>query len=407
MVQKETDFFKKNGYDFKMVGSNTLRKRLVSVLESHMSKSLGKISRKVESDLDDCRYAFKVQYNDRRISAESYVADCMDVLKQNFKVFIEKFDKTTVKQSIQEMLEDKMTTILEKVYWDDVLATDIGSESNQHVWEAKLSQASGMLTRSGVGKASVSLILDQINSRLKEITSVDSWKHHGVGRTEVLNYCTSLLEQRFHTTVDQVENTIKPFKFEVDCTESEWKQGKQRSIQILEKQVLETKQELLAIKKKVGRKQLQNSMKYLAYVEQMKQEKLQPLPVDLPAQVLQDAEQAIIKKGKLTVLQNRIATLKSSKCAYSTAKQACPEIFETVITQKLSQTAVLFIYIELLNEFFFQLPRLVDHKLYYSLEKDEIRKFAEENPQVKEHLRLQDRKDLLETVKRKLDELER
>ena len=407
MMQHESDIFKRHKFDPSLVGTTTLRKRLVSVLESHMSKSLGSISRKVESELDDCRYNFKVQYNDRRISAESYVADCMDTLKNNFKVFVETFDKATVKNSVSTMLEQKMVGILEKIYWDDVLATDIGNEGSQQVWEAKLDQATAMLTRSGVGKSSVTLILEQIHSRLKEITSTESWKFHQIGRDEVLKYCTSFLEQRFHSTIDQVENTIKPFKFEVDCTESEWKDGKLRSIQILEDEILQTKQELLKIKKKLGRRQLLNSMKYLAYVEQMKERNDLPLPVDLPPQVLADAEKAIITKGKITILQNRISTLKSSKCAYSTSKRACPEIFETVITQKLAQTAVLFIYIELLNEFFFQLPRLIDNKLYYSLDKEQIRQFAEENPTVRDHLKLQDRKDLLEKVKRKLDELDR
>ena len=60
-----------------MVGTSTLRRRLMEVLESSMASSLHGITNAVQLELEEASYQFKVQYNDRRISAESYVAECM------------------------------------------------------------------------------------------------------------------------------------------------------------------------------------------------------------------------------------------------------------------------------------------------------------------------------------------
>jgi len=65
-----------------MVGTDTLRRRLMEVLKSSMASSLHGITNAVQLELEGTTYQFKVQYNDRRITAESYVAETMDPLKE-------------------------------------------------------------------------------------------------------------------------------------------------------------------------------------------------------------------------------------------------------------------------------------------------------------------------------------
>jgi hypothetical protein len=60
------------GYDGFDVGIDVLRKRLVGVLEGFMGRSVEGLTKAVSKELGDARYHLKVQYNDRRISAESY-----------------------------------------------------------------------------------------------------------------------------------------------------------------------------------------------------------------------------------------------------------------------------------------------------------------------------------------------
>jgi len=58
----------------------------------------------------------------------------------------------------------------------------------------------------------------------------------------------------------------------------------------------------------------------------------------------------------------------------------------------------MFINIELLDQFFYQFPREIDSRLLYDLDRSEIVEFARENPEIRRHLDLQDRKDKLEEV---------
>jgi predicted transcriptional regulator len=411
MIDAETQFFKahKDYYNPQNVGSNTLRLKLMNVLETHMARSLEHITDKVGLELDDARYAFKVYYNDRRISPESYVADCMDALKHRFKEFTTQFDKPKVKESIQKMLESRILEIMNRMYWEDSSISEMPRTCNDNpVWDAKIGQASAQLTRSGVGKASVQLVVDQISSKLQEITSVEPWGHHSSARQQVMKYATDLLRAKFHSTVDQVENTIKPYKFEVDCNDSEWTAGQNRAAIVLQNELDKSKEELIKIKSVVGRRKLRHCFKYLNYLDQVSRTpEAVPLKSDLSDALLEKARQAQFFKSKITLLQARLAAVQSSQCSSKNNKACCPEVFQEVIAEKLASTAVLFISMELLGEFFFQLPRIVDNKLYYSLDRDKILEFCRENKEVGEHLRVQSRKETLEEVMTKLRDLGR
>jgi len=65
----------------------------------------------------------------------------------------------------------------------------------------------------------------------------------------------------------------------------------------------------------------------------------------------------------------------------------------------------MFINIELLDQFFYQFPREIDSRLLYDLNRNEIVEFARENPEIRKHLDLQERKDKLEEVMKRLNSL--
>ena len=85
-----------------------------------------------------------------------------------------------------------------------------------------------------------------------------------------------------------------------------------------------------------------------------------------------------------------------------------------LVADKLAYTSTMFINIELLDHFFYQariarmllatrrliyapqFPREIDSRLLYDLDRREIVEFARENPTVRRHLDLQERKDKLE-----------
>ena len=95
----------------------------------------------------------------------------------------------------------------------------------------------------------------------------------------------------------------------------------------------------------------------------------------------------------------RLAALKGKRCKAGPANDLlCPEVFLEAVADKLAYTSSMFINIELLEHFFYQFPREIDSRLLYDLDRAEIERFARENPQVRRHLELQERKDKLEEV---------
>lgn len=92
--------------------------------------------------------------------------------------------------------------------------------------------------------------------------------------------------------------------------------------------------------------------------------------------------------------------LKSKRCKAGPSNDVfCPETFLDVVAEKLAYTSAMFINIELLDHFFYQFPREIDSRLIYDLDRKEIIAFAKENPKIRQHLELQDRKDKLEEVR--------
>jgi dynamin-like GTPase MGM1, mitochondrial len=101
----------------------------------------------------------------------------------------------------------------------------------------------------------------------------------------------------------------------------------------------------------------------------------------------------------------RLMAAKSKQCATMKNKYNCPEIFLDVVATKLTQTAVLFLNVELLSEFYYNFPRELDLRLGRHLSDDEVERFAKENPKVKAHLEVIRRKELLELVLEKMESL--
>ena len=59
--------------------------------------------------------------------------------------------------------------------------------------------------------------------------------------------------------------------------------------------------------------------------------------------------------------------------------------------------------VELLSDFYYNFHRELDDKFFTNLTKEDVEKFAKEDPKIARHIELQERKDLLETALTKLD----
>lgn len=101
----------------------------------------------------------------------------------------------------------------------------------------------------------------------------------------------------------------------------------------------------------------------------------------------------------------RLAAVKSRQCKDIKNKYYCPEVFLDAAANKLAQTAVLFLNVELLSEFYYNFPRELDARLGRHLSEDQIERFAKEDPKIKRHLEVIRRKELLELVLEKMESL--
>ena len=430
-----------------MVGTGTLRKRLEEVLESSMASSLHGITNSVQLQLEEAQYQFKVQYNDRRISPESYVAETIDTLKGRFRDFMAQFRKPAVRAKLKTMLDERVMDVLEQLYWSDkrlgeftALGEDrrVKPDDVEPYWKYKLEAASSLLTKSGVGRDATLLVADGLRTLIDSIAAGEPFSFHPRASERLVEFAHMILRDRIPPTSDQVENCIKPYKYEVEVDEREWENGRKEAVKLFEREIGMCEEKLKEIRKKVGgSRRLSSLMSYVRELEEKEREKKsrriaqaaagasEETVVDIPLESykytpgqlvdgafsmhdfstncpspLTLARHAALYTDRLGILKFRTAALKSKRCkAGPESDMLCPEAFLNVVADKLAYTSSMFINIELLDQFFYQFPREIDSRLLYDLDRNEIVEFAKENPEIRRHLDLQDRKDKLEEVR--------
>ncbi|TDL25567.1 hypothetical protein BD410DRAFT_717362 [Rickenella mellea] len=416
-----------------MVGTRTLRHRLMEVLESSMASSLHGITNAVQLELEEATYQFKVQYNDRRITAESYVAETVDALKARFRDFTTRFTRPQLRTKLKGMLDERVLDVLEQLYWADkrapeltALAADsrVQPETVEPYWRYKLEAASSLLTKSGVGRDSTLLVADGLRTLIESIASGEPFNYHPRAAERLVEFSHAILRDRVGVTSDQVENCIKPYKYEIEVDEREWEVGRKKSVELFEKELTMCEGKLKDLRQKVGGSwRLNTLVQYVRGLEEKEKERTARRltkaheETDVaeveegevykysPAQLL-DARHAMLYADRLNILKMRLATLKSKRCRGGPSNDVlCPEAFLDVVAEKLAYTSAMFISIELLDQFFYQFPREIDSRLIYDLDREEIAQFARENPAIRRHLDLQERKDKLEEVMKQLNSI--
>ncbi|WWC58534.1 uncharacterized protein I303_101077 [Kwoniella dejecticola CBS 10117] len=425
-----------------MVGTDTLRRRLMDVLETSMSSSLHGITNAVQLELEEASYQFKVQYNDRRITSESYMAETIDALKARFKEYTAQFTKPAVRSKLKDMLDEKVMNILERLYWDDPRTLELAKQAEDRkltpdeldtYWKYKLETASSLLTKSGVGRDSTGLVAEGLRQLIDSIATGEPFTFHPSVSERITEFSHAILRERMGMTADQVENCIKPYKYEVEVDDREWNLGRERSEDKFTQEIKRCDDKLKEIQNKLGgSRKLKSLIRHVGELEKWEEDRRkrrystpgvggaveeekdgaieEGAPVldaykYSPAQII-DGRHALLLSNRLNLLKIRQQALKSRRCKMGPDQSAfCPEAFLAVVADKLAYTSTMFINIELLEQFFYQFPREIDSRILYDLDRDEIARFARENPKIKQHLDLQERKDKLESVMRSLQSL--
>lgn len=413
------------------LGVLNLRNKLMAVLEETMAKSLRPTADAIHQELEEATYQFKVEYNDRPLTAESYLAQSLDSFKVSFKDFASKFGREQVRELLKNELDQRVLDLVAQRYWNNPPGTarkeelqllqqqkisELANSSKDDIyWRRQLDTSLSNLTKSGIGRIATTLVSTALSNEMDYLLSTGAFKTHPYVKTIIQDATAEILNSRFYSTADQVENCIKPYKYEVDVEDREWNRSREHAFLLLKEELRQCEEAHNALKKSVGAKKLGQVE---AFVERFRRGSSDVVTTGKEANEVYGFSQALVARGReavflkdrAAILGLRMTALKSKQCRTKDNRYKCPEIFLDVVAHKLTQTAVLFLNVELLSDFYYHFPRELDRRLGGGgadggtmLGREQIRVFATEDPKVKRHIELQERKQLLELALEKVE----
>ena len=232
------------------VGSLTLRKKLMHVLEQTMAASLAGTRDAIVQELEEATYEFKVQYNERPLSAESYVAENLDSFKHSFKEFSEAFGRPQVREMLKETLDQRVMDVLAKRYWNkpieelttapfeaDALADLPKADPSSLYWKRKLDASVSELTKLGIGRLATTVVANELQGQIDRLIASSTFSSHPYAQRAITEAASNILNDRFYSTSDQVENCIKPYKYEIEIEDNEWTKGRESVAKVMKNEL--------------------------------------------------------------------------------------------------------------------------------------------------------------------------
>ena len=259
------------------VGTTTLRKKLMYVLEQTMASSLQGTSDAIRQELEEATYEFKVQYNDRPLSAESYLAESLDAFKHSFKEFAQSFGRAQVRELLKEELDQRVLDILAQRYWNkpindlsppppelDPLSDLPKADPESLYWHRKLDASTSSLTKLGIGRLATTVVASALQSEVDRLIAESTFSAHPFARQAITSASSGILNERFYSTSDQVENCIKPYKYEIEVEDAEWAKGRQNVSDVLRQELKACEAAVQAVEANVGgKKKLRDVMAFV------------------------------------------------------------------------------------------------------------------------------------------------
>ena len=404
------------------VGTTVLRKKLMHVLEQTMSASLQGTTDAIRQELEEATYEFKVQYNDRPLSAESYLAESLDGFKHAFKQYAEGFGRPQMHALLKRELDQRVLDLLAQRYWNkpitdlapvvaepDALADLPKAAPDSLYWHRQLDASTSQLTKLGIGRLATNVVATSIQAGIDKLIAQSNFVNHPFARQAIQEAASTILNDRFYSTSDQVENCVKPYKFEIELEGREWDAGREHAAHTLKDELAACQEAMKRLEASVGGRRRLGEV--VAFVDKARRG---DVVVDgdgrsgaggFSAALLQLGREGVFLRDRADIINMRLLAAKSKQCRSADNKYYCPEVFLDAVATKLAGTAVLFLNVELLSEFYYNFPRELDQRLGRHLTDDEIERFAKEDPKIKRHLDVIRRKDLLELVLDKMESL--
>lgn len=349
------------------VGTTHLRKKLMTVLEQTMALSLQSTSDAIHQELEEAAYEFKVQYNDRPLTAETYLAESLDRFKHAFKDFTEHFGRPQVRALLKHELDQKVLDLLAARYWNKPLdpasprrtderpLSELPTYKDEEAlfWHRRLDASTSSLTKLGVGRLATNVVANALTGHMERLIAESTFKEHPFARQAISEATNAILNERFYSTSDQVENCIKPFKFEIEVDEREWSASRESAQRLLKEELRACEEALKGLKTSVGARKLGQVMGFVEKGGEKGGEGVGEEGFGWSAGLVQKGREGVFLRDRAELIKMRLLALKGKQCADLKNKYHCPEIFMDVVAEKLTSTAVLFLNVELLSEFYY------------------------------------------------------
>ncbi|KAK5657276.1 hypothetical protein OQA88_3335 [Cercophora sp. LCS_1] len=405
-------------------GVVTLRKKLMQVLEHQMSSKLQVTQDAIQRELEETSYQFKVQYNEEPMTAEAYLAASLDDFKHLFHKYASTFGRPQMHELLKDALDQRVLDQLAARYWNkpisdllpalpepDNIADLPKADPKSHYWHLQLDTAASGLTRLGVGRLATTVVSSAIQNSVEQLINKSAFSKHPSARQVISEAAATVLADRSYTTSDGIEFSLKPYKYEVDIQPQEWAQGREHVAGVLKTELDHCQAAMKQLENVVGgRKKLKEVMTFVDKARRGEihvEGETRNGAGGFSAALLAKGREAVFLRDRADIINMRMLAVKSRQCKSLENKYYCPEVFLDAVATKLTQTAVLFLNVEMLNDFYARFPREVETKLGEAMLGGGLDRFAREDPRIKRHLDLIRRKELLELVLSKIDSLTR
>lgn len=413
----EHGYFKEHKDEFygTVTLTRQLKKKLIRVLERSMAAALKPTHLAIQQELEETAYQFKVEFNDRPLTPQMYLANNIDMLKLATKELAHRFSRRELRSLLQNEIDQKVLDLLAERYWNQPFGESrpepplkelSGNLDDDVYWHRKLDLAASLLTKLGIGRFSTTLATTAILTEIGNLVDGTQLRNHPLARQAVIDSAESVLLAKYYSTADQVENCIKPFKYEIETEDREWMGSKENAERLLKEEMRQCDELFNELKRQVGGRKLLQVMTYLSKRRELVDSASEAL--GFSTQLIDKGQEALFLKERLLVLRMRHLFVKGSKkCRSKENKYQCPEIFLDAVLNKLASTAILFLNVELLSDFYYNFPRELDRRFFGTMTADEMEQLAKEDPKIKKHIELGERKDLLETALSRMESVMR
>ena len=258
-LQFERQYFEQNQEAYKQVkdrlGLFALRHLLTASLEEIMSKSLDSVVKHVSDDLEELKYQLKAQYNDRFVSPEAYISDLISSLKRDFSHLSRQFTRHQIDATLRVTFNQKLIQICDEYVWN--------SPNLKEDKTKKLNACLNSFTRSGVGKFTANLVSDAILKEIEDILAKPPFTFHTELKGKIFSAAETFLKKKCTAAMEQVENSMKPYKQGIEFTPLDWKDARNKLLALLDTEESRLKQEINKGKQDIGAKRLKKAVEHL------------------------------------------------------------------------------------------------------------------------------------------------